>query len=116
MSRSLLLSGTSGTGKTTLALNSASRMGRPAVIARLDGLISSFLGNTDRDLGAVRLLRRRVLTPLHQRKQPTTPRGGRLLSFKPIRRTYLGRGTSLVYRYIVARTRGLLSWLTPPKA
>ncbi|QKS88464.1 ATP-binding protein [Curtobacterium flaccumfaciens pv. flaccumfaciens] len=53
VSRSLLLYGPPGTGKTTLALNLASRMGRPAVIARLDGLISSFLGNTARNLGAL---------------------------------------------------------------
>ncbi|PZE33600.1 ATP-binding protein [Curtobacterium sp. MCLR17_055] len=53
VSRSLLLYGPPGTGKTTLALNLASRMGRPAVVARLDGLISSFLGNTARNLGAL---------------------------------------------------------------
>lgn len=53
VSRSLLLYGPPGTGKTTLALNFASRMNRPAVIARLDGLISSFLGNTARNLGAL---------------------------------------------------------------
>jgi len=53
VSRSLLLYGLPGTGKTTLALTLASVLGRPAVIARLDGLISSFLGNTARNLGAL---------------------------------------------------------------
>jgi len=53
VSRSLLIYGPPGTGKTTLALAIASRLQRPAVIARLDGLISSLLGNTARNLGAL---------------------------------------------------------------
>lgn len=53
VSRSLLVYGPPGTGKTTLALAIASRLGRPAVVARLDGLISSLLGNTARNLGAL---------------------------------------------------------------
>jgi hypothetical protein len=53
VSRTLLVYGPPGTGKTTLALALASRLNRPAVIARLDGLISSLLGNTARNLGAL---------------------------------------------------------------
>jgi len=53
ISRTLLIYGPPGTGKTTLALAIAARLGRPAVIARLDGLISSLLGNTARNLGAL---------------------------------------------------------------
>lgn len=53
ISRTLLIYGPPGTGKTTLALAISARLGRPAVIARLDGLISSLLGNTARNLGAL---------------------------------------------------------------
>ncbi len=53
VSRSLLLYGPPGTGKTSLALLLASRLQRPAVVARLDGLISSLLGNTARNLGGL---------------------------------------------------------------
>ncbi|WP_168195271.1 ATP-binding protein [Cryobacterium sp. LW097] len=53
ISRSLLLYGPPGTGKTSLAMMIASQLGRPAVIARLDGLISSLLGTTARNLGAL---------------------------------------------------------------
>jgi len=53
VSRSLLIYGPPGTGKTTLALAISARLGRPAVVARLDGLISSLLGNTARNLGAL---------------------------------------------------------------
>ena len=50
-SPSLLVYGAPGTGKTTLALWLAQQLGRPVVLARLDGLISSFLGTTARNLG-----------------------------------------------------------------
>lgn len=53
ISRTLLIYGPPGTGKTTLALAIAERLGRPAVVARLDGLISSLLGNTARNLGSL---------------------------------------------------------------
>lgn len=53
VSRSLLIYGPPGTGKTTLGLAIAAQLGRPAVVARLDGLISSLLGNTARNLGAL---------------------------------------------------------------
>lgn len=53
VSRTLLIYGPPGTGKTSLARAITTRLGRPAVIARLDGLISSLLGNTARNLGAL---------------------------------------------------------------
>lgn len=53
VSRSLLIYGPPGTGKTTLALAITARLGRPAVVVRLDGLISSLLGNTARNLGSL---------------------------------------------------------------
>jgi len=52
-SPSLLVYGPPGTGKTTLALWLARQLGRPVVLARLDGLISSFLGTTARNMGAL---------------------------------------------------------------
>lgn len=48
-----LIYGEPGTGKTTLALWLAKELGLPAVVARLDGLISSFLGTTARNMGAL---------------------------------------------------------------
>jgi hypothetical protein len=48
-----LMYGAPGTGKTTLALWLAKELGLPAVVARLDGLISSFLGTTARNMGAL---------------------------------------------------------------
>lgn len=48
-----LIYGAPGTGKTTLALWLAKQLGLPAVVARLDGLISSFLGTTARNMGAL---------------------------------------------------------------
>lgn len=50
---SCLVYGPPGTGKTTLALWLANELGLPAVVARLDGLISSFLGTTARNLGSL---------------------------------------------------------------
>lgn len=52
-SPSLLVYGAPGTGKTTLALWLAQQLGRPVVLARLDGLISSYLGTTARNVGAL---------------------------------------------------------------
>lgn len=49
-SQSLLLYGPPGTGKTSLAMFMASKLELPAVVARLDGLISSLLGSTARNL------------------------------------------------------------------
>ncbi|MCY3769205.1 MAG: AAA family ATPase [Gammaproteobacteria bacterium] len=50
-SRSCLIYGAPGTGKTHLALWMAQQMGIPVVLARLDGLMSSFLGTTSRNIG-----------------------------------------------------------------
>lgn len=48
-----LLYGPPGTGKTSLALWLAKELHLPAVVARLDGLISSLLGTTARNLGTL---------------------------------------------------------------
>lgn len=50
-SRSCLIYGAPGTGKTHLALWLAKQIGMPVVLARLDGLMSSFLGTTSRNIG-----------------------------------------------------------------
>ena len=52
-SRSCLIYGAPGTGKTHLALWMARQMAIPVVMARLDGLISSFLGTTSRNIGTL---------------------------------------------------------------
>lgn len=49
--RSALIYGEPGTGKTHLALWIAAQLGMPVVLARLDGMISSFLGTTSRNIG-----------------------------------------------------------------
>jgi hypothetical protein len=46
-----LIYGPPGTGKTQLALWVGGQLGLPVVLARLDGLISSFLGTTSRNIG-----------------------------------------------------------------
>jgi hypothetical protein len=51
--RSCLIYGAPGTGKTRLALWMAGQLGLPIVLARLDGLVSSFLGTTSRNIGAL---------------------------------------------------------------
>jgi SpoVK/Ycf46/Vps4 family AAA+-type ATPase len=50
-SRSCLIYGEPGTGKTHLALWLARQIGLPVVLARLDGLMSSYLGTTSRNIG-----------------------------------------------------------------
>lgn len=45
-----LLYGPPGTGKTRIALAMAARLGLPVVLARLDGVVSSFLGTTGRNV------------------------------------------------------------------
>lgn len=52
-SRTCLFFGAPGTGKTRLAYYVAARLNLPIVMARLDGLISSFLGTTARNLGTL---------------------------------------------------------------
>jgi SpoVK/Ycf46/Vps4 family AAA+-type ATPase len=49
--RSCLIYGVPGTGKTRLALWMCKQLNLPAVIAKLDGLVSSFLGTTSRNIG-----------------------------------------------------------------
>lgn len=48
--RSCLLFGAPGTGKTLTAFYIASKLGLPIVSAKLDGLVSSFLGTTARNI------------------------------------------------------------------
>ena len=49
--RSCVLFGAPGTGKTQLALWLAGQLRLPVILARLDGLMSSFLGTTSRNIG-----------------------------------------------------------------
>jgi hypothetical protein len=53
IARSCLLYGAPGTGKTRLALWMCRQLEIPAVTAKLDGLVSSFLGTTSRNIGAL---------------------------------------------------------------
>ena len=48
--RSLLIFGPPGSGKTLTAHHIAMRLGLPLLVARIDGLISSFLGTTARNI------------------------------------------------------------------
>lgn len=48
--RSLLIFGPPGSGKTITAHHIAARLGLPLIVARIDGLISSFLGTTARNI------------------------------------------------------------------
>lgn len=48
--RTALFFGAPGTGKTRLALWAAAKLGLPVVLARLDGLTSSYLGTTARNI------------------------------------------------------------------
>jgi SpoVK/Ycf46/Vps4 family AAA+-type ATPase len=50
-SKTCLIYGAPGTGKTRLALWVAHRLDLPVVLVRLDGLVSSFLGTTARNIG-----------------------------------------------------------------
>lgn len=51
--RTALFFGPPGTGKTRLALWAASKLELPVVLARLDGLMSSYLGTTARNIRAL---------------------------------------------------------------
>lgn len=50
-SRSCLIYGLPGTGKTHLAKWMARQVGLPVVLAKLDGIVSSFLGTSSRNIG-----------------------------------------------------------------
>ncbi|MFN4275749.1 MAG: AAA family ATPase [Ferrovibrio sp.] len=50
-SKTCLIYGAPGTGKTRLALWIAAQLGLPVLVARIDGLVSSFLGTTSRNIG-----------------------------------------------------------------
>jgi len=52
-SMSLLMYGPPGSGKSRLARHIATELGQPLYIARLDGLISSFLGSTAKNIRAL---------------------------------------------------------------
>lgn len=49
--RTCLIYGPPGTGKTQLALWLSAQLGLPVILAKLDGLMSSFLGTTSRNIG-----------------------------------------------------------------
>jgi chromosomal replication initiation ATPase DnaA len=49
--KTCLIYGAPGTGKSHLAYWMASQLGLPIVLARIDGLVSSFLGTTARNIG-----------------------------------------------------------------
>jgi len=51
--RTCLIYGAPGTGKTRLALWIAGQLDLPVVVARIDGLVSSFLGTTARNIGSL---------------------------------------------------------------
>jgi hypothetical protein len=53
IARSCLIYGAPGTGKTRLALWMCRQLQLPAITAKLDGLVSSFLGTTSRNIGAL---------------------------------------------------------------
>ncbi|MGE4307009.1 MAG: AAA family ATPase [Novosphingobium sp.] len=50
-SKTCLIYGAPGTGKTRLALSIARELDLPVVLVKLDGLVSSFLGTTARNIG-----------------------------------------------------------------
>ncbi|ALS60159.1 AAA family ATPase [Pandoraea norimbergensis] len=50
---SCLLTGAPGTGKTSLALWLAQQLGMPVLVARVDAMMSSFLGTTSRNIAQV---------------------------------------------------------------
>jgi ATPase family associated with various cellular activities (AAA) len=52
-SRTCLLFGLPGTGKTAASYSIARKLGLPLVVARLDGIVSSFLGTTARNIGSL---------------------------------------------------------------
>jgi SpoVK/Ycf46/Vps4 family AAA+-type ATPase len=51
--RTCLIYGAPGTGKTRLALWIAAQLDLPVVLAKIDGLVSSFLGTTARNIGGL---------------------------------------------------------------
>ena len=51
--RTCLIYGVPGTGKTRLALWIAAQLDLPVVVAKIDGLVSSFLGTTARNIGSL---------------------------------------------------------------
>jgi AAA+ superfamily predicted ATPase len=51
--RTCLIYGAPGTGKTRLALWVAAQLDLPVVLAKIDGLVSSFLGTTARNIGSL---------------------------------------------------------------
>ena len=51
--RTCLVYGPPGTGKTQLALWLAKQLGLPVILARLDGVMSSYLGTTSRNIGSL---------------------------------------------------------------
>jgi hypothetical protein len=51
--KTCLIYGAPGTGKTRLALWMAAQLGLPILLARIDGLVSSFLGTTARNIASL---------------------------------------------------------------
>lgn len=52
-SKTCLIYGAPGTGKTRLAMWIARELGLPVILVKLDGLVSSFLGTTARNIGSL---------------------------------------------------------------
>ena len=94
-----LIYGAPGVGKTMLARHIARELALPLVEARLDGLVSSFLGTTARNIGALFLL------------VPYVRERGRrilLIAVYVVRDVYPGNGPRQIFTRVIARIQWLI--------